>query len=117
MPKGINEWAREIHENALKHGWWEDYLHSTGPAARALLMEKILLVHNEVSEMVEEFRENKPAFYETVEGKPEGWGIELVDVLIRLLDLSVVLELNVEDMLSIKHEFNLNRPYKHGKLF
>lgn len=24
MAKTLNEWARDIHQNAVEHGWWDE---------------------------------------------------------------------------------------------
>ncbi len=50
----MTEWAREIHENAVAHGWWEGD-RSTG--------EIIALIHSELSETLEEAREDRPMIY------------------------------------------------------
>ena len=84
----VNELIREIHENATAHGWWEK--------ARDF-GEICALIHSELSEALEEYRANRPAFY--VEGcltltdpedwngeKPEGIVTELADAIIRIFD-------------------------------
>lgn len=88
----ITEWAKEIHENAVKHGWWETK-RSTG--------EVIALIHSELSEALEEARDNRPMMYVLGPNgeeictpcyfngrKPEGVAVELADAVIRVLDMA-----------------------------
>lgn len=49
--------------------------------------------------------------------KPEGFGIEIVDAIIRSLDLLEAVGLNVELLMMAKHTYNKTRPYRHGKAF
>ena len=42
----VNEFAKEVHENAVTHGWWE--------TARSF-PEVAALIHSEVSEALEEW--------------------------------------------------------------
>lgn len=44
----VNEFAKEVHENAVAHGWWE--------TARSF-PEVAALIHSEVSEALEEWRD------------------------------------------------------------
>lgn len=46
--------------------------------------------------------------------KPEGFGIEIVDGIIRSLDLLHTLGFNTEKLMEIKHAHNKTRPYRHG---
>jgi hypothetical protein len=46
--------------------------------------------------------------------KPEGFGIELVDGIIRSLDLLEALGYDVESLMTMKHIYNKTRPYRHG---
>lgn len=128
----INELAKEVHENAVKHGFWEK---------PPFLPEALCLIHAELSEALEEFRDGKPLIYGTcalaledcqfsgvcdlaghpgaegkVEGpcKPEGIAVELADVILRTLDLMAALGVDVDAVVMAKHRYNLGREYKHG---
>lgn len=84
----------------------------------------LVLIHTEVDEAIEqallgnvetwfdETKKNKSS----LPGKPEGVVPEIIDVLIRCLDLLGKLNVNTENELLTKHEYNDGRPYKHGKL-
>ena len=99
----------EIHREAVKHGWWDP----TDPTERNF-GELIALCHSELSEALEAWREGDTVFYLGDEGKPEGWGIELADALIRILDICQALGVNAEEMIRFKMHFNEGRPYRHG---
>ena len=121
----LNQFAKDVHENAVAHGWYE---------REPTLPEAIALIHSELSEALEEYRNGKPMVYGccNIEGavcdhseecdrepgdlscKPEGIAVELCDAVIRILDTLAFYGVNIESVLEGKHEYNKSRPYKHG---
>lgn len=67
--------------------------------------EKIALIHSEVSEALEAHRAGDKA--NLVE--------ELADTILRIMDIAGRLQLPLGKALMDKAQFNLTRPYKHGK--
>lgn len=135
----IQEMVKQAHEDAVKHGWW-DNPPEVGTA--------IALIHSELSEALEESRSGKyprdtyfeckatPQRLESYCGKekegictaheddrcehakPCGIPSELADAVIRIADLCGHMGIDLEAAIVAKMEYNKGRPFKHGgKLF
>lgn len=107
----INELCKKAHENAMNKGFWDEE-RSFG--------EQIALMHSELSEALEEYRDGRSLteIYTSVQStgyKPEGIPIELADVLIRIFDTCGRYGINLEEAIQDKMKYNESRPHKHGK--
>lgn len=49
--------------------------------------------------------------------KPEGFPVEIADAIIRLLDIAAKFEIDIEQVIHLKLEYNRSRPPKHGRQF
>jgi NTP pyrophosphatase (non-canonical NTP hydrolase) len=103
----VNLIAEDVHDNAIKKGWWEKERN---------FGEMISLCHSELSELLEAIREgNKESKkISTPEVKISCAEEEIADTIIRLLDMARGCGLNIGKALVLKMEYNKKRPYKHG---
>ena len=100
----VNSAGKIIHEWATMKGWW------THPRNFGELMA---LIHSEVSEALESWRNREPPSFRK-NGKPEGWGTELADVVIRVFDIAEEEGLDMETLILQKMIHNATRDYRHG---
>lgn len=120
---GINTLQQAVHRTAVEHGWWEDGERNMG--------EMIALMHSELSEALESYRDSEPylhykypgmaaARYHSdseiggVLGKPEGIASEFADTIIRIADTCEKLGIPLAQALIEKAQYNETRPYRHG---
>ena len=135
--KSLNTLSQEIFQANKEKGFWS---HDRP------LTETTMLIVTELAEAVEEERAGRagvwysdPAYdmhygadMVAVEGdhlahplrgsrsralKPEGVDVELIDALIRLLDLLGSRCVDVDGLLKQKLAFNASRPARHGKAY
>lgn len=76
--------------------------------------EMVALLHSEVSEALESYRNNEALLWYAEDGKPEGVAAEFADVLIRLLHYAHILGIDLEGAVKDKMDYNESRPYRHG---
>lgn len=119
----LNDLAKEIHENAKAHGWYDD---------KRSFGEIVALCHSELSEALEQYRDNKPMAYFWNENdlfgtddeitdldvwtneKLEGVAVEMIDCVIRIFDWCASENIDIDRLIRMKHEYNKSREYKHG---
>lgn len=86
----LNELAKEAHQIAVEHGWWDP---------EPSFGDLVALMHCELSEALKEYADGRPLVYfleangfvvsdmsERRGEKPEGIAVELGDCIIRILD-------------------------------
>ena len=100
----INMLAEQIHAANAAKGFWES--DNTG--------EKIALMHSELSEALEADRKNLVSDH-----IPNFTGVEeeLADCMIRIMDFAGHHSLRLGEAIIAKLQYNLSRPYKHGKSY
>ena len=107
----LRDIQKAVWRTAEEHGWHGD--NDSVPV-------KLVMIHSEVSEALEEYRNTPPEceisdlYYSVDSDKPEGFGIELADIVIRVLDLAEMLGMDLTDLILTKMEYNESRPYRHG---
>ena len=104
----IDELVKESYETAKSKGWHD------GPPGDVAV--KLCLIHSEVSEALEQYRDGHPLdhTYYDCNGKPEGFMSEIADVVIRIADLCGRYDLDLEAALKEKMAFNKKRSFRHG---
>lgn len=126
----LKDFVNDVHENAVRHGWWD----SPRPIG-----EIIALIHSELSEALEEYRAKRPNLWfacKEVESacvnvcnpsdeydcanfgkeescqyrshKPEGICIELIDAVIRIFDYVGFAKIYIDSSKTIADYFSDN---------
>ena len=105
----IKELQEEVHAVAKEKGW-HDTPCTTG--------DLISLCHAELSEAFEQTRISRNYtdifFNDRVGKKPEGFAIELADLIMRVLDIAELYKIDLEQAIKIKLAYNKTRPHRHG---
>lgn len=133
---GLSVLQESVAANNFEKGWRvRDEDMPLGTAPKRPVSELIALLHSEVTEAFEAYRNNEPELWyevpgssdtvnfeqkaadgsdDIVLGKPQGITSELADVIIRVLDMADELNLSLALAVIQKHRYNQTRPYRHG---
>lgn len=103
----INQLSKEIHTNAVHKGFYDNGLNYRDPI---WLSNRLMLIVSELAEGLEGVRTGNFS----IEPKSGGLGEELADACIRIFDLAHSLDIDLEEAITKKHEYNKSRPYRHG---
>lgn len=104
----IAELGQEISDWAATKGW---------DSPERPFAEWIALLHTEVSEAYEEYRNNhnpNEMYFNEDSAKPEGIPVELADLAIRLLHMCHFYGIDLEAAIGQKMRYNVTRAYRHG---
>ena len=107
----LSQAADDVYDVNVANGWFED---------DRRFGEDVALLHSEVSEMLEAYRDHglEDATGQPAEvgglAKPEGVGSEAADILVRLLDTCKRHKIDLGYEFERKLAFNATRGHKHG---
>ena len=114
----INELAAAAHLNAVSKGFYS-------PPSE--FGTRIALIHSEVSEALEAHRNGNRAKSDTYEGGDDDYfkthyeanikgsvEEEMADIVIRVMDMSASMQIDLESHIIAKMRYNSMRPHKHG---
>jgi len=103
--------ARLCHETSALKGFWKSEDRGGPTTYEVDVPKRIALLHTEVSEAFEGYRSDLADDHLPDESM---FSVELADVIIRIMDMSIAMNLNVEGLVIRKMVYNITRPPMHG---
>lgn len=104
----LNRWGRAARDLAAEKGF-------DSADTISMASVRIALMHQELSEMLEEIRgKQRPSSKcPEITGEAE----EAADVFLRLAQYAAIRGIDLDRAVFLKHRYNMGRPHKHGKNF
>lgn len=102
----INDLCKESHDRARRKGFYDE------PPS---IDTQLCRIHCEVSEAAEAYRDDQMETTLSEKGKPEGFAVELADIVIRACDLAEYMGIDLEHEIRQKSDYNESRPTRHGR--
>lgn len=104
----LNKMRDVCHKISREHGWYDN---------KRSIGDFIVLMHSELSEALEEHRNGhapNEVYFANDGQKPEGIPIEMADVIIRIMDFCGAHDIDINEAVRLKMEYNEGRSYRHG---
>ena len=118
----LNEITHAAHANSMDKGFWDDQKLAVNATrldrerVQRTIPEKLALIHTEVSEALEDYRDGVMVTTMDAKGKPVGFPSELADIVIRVMDVCGGLGIDLDEEIRLKVAYNRRRPAMHNKL-
>ena len=119
---GLRELQKQAHATAVEKGWWDNKDRNIG--------EQLMLMVTELAEAMESHRSGRnvsETFFVAFESgleyhgqqlhpkdKPDGFPIEIADLLIRVADTAERYGIDLAEAVRLKMKYNQTRQHRHG---